>query len=675
MTYDISQSPLLDLSDVPDFTQVTADNATAAIDHALSRSRALIESVLDSSTPRTFEAIVEPLEIMSYQFSRVWSPVSHVNSVMSNDELREAHNACLEKLTAFWSEVGQNQALYQAYKDVHAKGNLSADQKRLLDLALIDFELAGVGLDEVKRKEFSDIQLKLSALHARFDEHVLDCSNQWNHHTESEEELEGLPETALARAAQEAAEKDLKGWNFSLDGPAYIAVMSHAKNRELREIFYRAWATRASVAGTHDAKYDNTPVIEEILALRQQLAELLGYSDYAEYSLAKKMATSGEQVVGFIRDLAKRSKGAAEKEFAELQNFAACELEPWDVSFYAERLRQERFEISDEALRPYFPLEKALEGMFKITGEIFGITIRPLTVENAWHEDVRLFEVVGSDGKRAGRFFTDLFARAKKRGGAWMDECIGHNRIEDKDSSAVAYLVCNFMPPSGDRPALLTHSEIVTLFHEFGHTLHLLLSKVAYPGIAGINGVPWDAVELPSQFLENFAWQPDTLGLISGHFETGEPMPEELFQKLLGTRTFHAGLHSVRQLEFALFDMRLHREQPGAHYEQVLKEVRDEVSVIPVSADNHFANAFSHIFAGGYAAGYYSYKWAEVLSADAFSAFEDTGILDQPTGERFRNCILEKGGSVDAMEAFKRFRGREPTVDALIRHNGLDLAS
>ncbi len=675
MKYDTSLSPLLDLSDLPDFTQVDATNATTAIDHVLEKSRELIDQVLSAGTPRTFAAVVEPLEIMSHKFSRVWSPVSHVNSVMNSDELRVAHNACLEKLTAFWSEVGQNQKLYQAYKEIRSNDTLTADQERLLDLALIDFELSGVGLEEPHSKRFTDIQLKLSALHAKFDEHVLDCSNAWSYHTESLVELDGLPESALTRAAAEAANRDLTGWYFSLDFPAYLAVLSHATNRDLRETFYRAWSTRASDAGTHDKKFDNTPVIEEILALRQTLAEILGFSNYAEFSLAKKMATSGEQVVTFIRDLAKRSKGAAIKEFEALKKFAASDLDPWDTSFHAERLREERFEISDEALRPYFPLEKALNGMFKITGEIFGITIRPVEVTNAWHDDVRLFEVIGSDGKRAGRFYTDLFARAKKRGGAWMDECIGHNRIEETDSSAVAYLVCNFMPPSGERPALLTHGEIVTLFHEFGHTLHLLLSKVAYPGIAGINGVPWDAIELPSQFLENFAWQPDTLGLISGHYETGEPMPHELFEKLLGTRTFHAGLQSVRQLEFALFDMRLHREQPALHYEQVLSEVRDEVSVVPVSSDNRFANAFSHIFAGGYAAGYYGYKWAEVLSADAFSAFEDTGILDQPTGERFRSCILEKGGSVDAMDAFKRFRGREPTVDALIRHNGLDLAS
>ncbi len=673
--YDTTVSPLLDLADLPDFTAVNGPNAVAAIDHVLAQSRALIETVLSPDTPRTFEDVVEPLEIMSHQFSRVWSPVRHVNSVMSNDELREAHNACLEKLTAFWSEVGQNQALYQAYKTIRDHNSLTADQQRLLDLAIIDFELAGVGLEEKQRKQFTDIQLKLSALNAKFEEHVLDCANAWSYHTESEGALAGLPQSALARGAQEAKDRDLKGWYFGLDFPAYLAVLSHAENRELRETFYNAWATRASDAGTHDAKYDNTPVIEEILSLRQQLAETLGYANYAEYSLAKKMATSGEQVVTFIRDLARRSHGAAKKEFEQLKQFAGRDLDPWDVSFYAERLREERFEISDEALRPYFPLEKALKGMFRITGEIFGITIREIAATNVWHDDVRLFEVIGSDGQRAGRFYTDLFARAKKRGGAWMDECIGHNRIDEPDSSAVAFLVCNFMPPSGDKPALLTHNEIVTLFHEFGHTLHLLLSKVAYPGIAGINGVPWDAVELPSQFLENFAWQPDTLGLISGHFETGEPMPEELFAKLLGTRTFHAGLQSVRQLEFALFDMRLHKEQPAAHYEQILTEVRDEVSVVPVSPNNRFANAFSHIFAGGYAAGYYSYKWAEVLSADAFSAFEDTGILDQPTGERFRSCILEKGGSVDAMDAFKRFRGREPTVDALIRHNGLDLAS
>ncbi|MEM7082138.1 MAG: M3 family metallopeptidase [Pseudomonadota bacterium] len=671
LEYDKSISPLLILDDLPDFSRVGAEEATTAIEHVLDRSRALIDSVLRETTPRTFTDIVEPLEIMSHQFARVWSPISHLNSVMSNDALREAHNACLEKITAFWSEVGQNQALYQAYQTVRETDALSAEQARLLDLALIDFTLAGVALEPHEREKFTQIQLRLSALRSKFEENVLDCSNAWHYHTESDEELEGLPPSALARASQEARDRDLTGWYFGLDFPAYFAVLSHAKNATLRERFYNAWSTRASAGSVHDDAYDNTPIIEETLALRQELATALGFDHYSEYSLAKKMAASGEQVVHFVRDLAGRSRPAAEREFRDLQDFAGSELKPWDISYYAERLREDRFEISDESLRPYFPLEKALEGMFDITGKIFGITIRPLDAATAWHDDVRLFEVTGSDGQRAGRFYTDLFARSKKRGGAWMDECIGHNRINGPDSSAVAYLVCNFMPPSGDRPALLTHSEIVTLFHEFGHTLHLLLSKVAYPGIAGINGVPWDAVELPSQFLENFAWQRDTLSLISGHYETGEPMPEALFDKLLGTRTFHAGLQSVRQLEFALFDMRLHLEPPGQHYEDILHEVREEVSVVPVSPNNRFANAFSHIFAGGYAAGYYSYKWAEVLSADAFSAFEDTHILDQTTGQRFKHCILEKGGSVDAMDAFTAFRGREPTVDALIRHNGL----
>lgn len=675
--FNSSISPLLDLSDVPDFTQVKASSVTAAIDHALAECRRTIERVLHPDNPVSFETVVEPMETMGHQLERVWSPVSHMNSVMNNDELREAHNDGLEKLTAFWSEVGQNADLYQAYKKIHELAQTSSielddAQVRLLDLALRNFTLAGVGLPAEQREQFTKIQLELSSLKSKFGENVLDCSNAWSYHATDEVELDGLPANVMQRAADEAADRKLEGWCFTLDFPTYLAVASHARNADLRKRFYDAWVTRASTAGEHDEKYDNTDIIRKILTLRQQAARLLNFSDYTELSLATKMADDAQQVEQFVRDLAKRSRAAAQLELDELTAFANVdELKPWDMTFYSERLREQKLEISDEALRPYFPLDKALDGLFKICGDIFDIRIEAAKATGAWHEDVRMYSVTSRDGELYGRFYTDLFARAKKRGGAWMDECIGHNRMGTQDTRAVAYLVCNFMPPEKDKPALLTHDEIVTLFHEFGHTLHLLLSKVAYPGVAGINGVPWDAVELPSQFLENFAWQSATLPLISEHYQSGSAMPGELFARLLESRTFHAGLQSLRQLEFALFDMRVHRED-NADYEKILAEVRAEIAIVPTAPNNRFANAFSHIFAGGYAAGYYSYKWAEVLSADAFGAFEENGILDQATGDKFRSCILERGGSVDAMEAFKAFRGRQPSVDALIRHNGLD---
>ncbi|NNF16244.1 MAG: M3 family metallopeptidase [Gammaproteobacteria bacterium] len=672
--FDRAISPLLDLSDVPAFDQITADSVEPALNRALTYGRETIANVLQDNQPTDFEHVVAPLEIMGHRLERVWAPVSHLNAVKNSDDLRDVYNRCLEKLTQYWSEVGQNQELYKAYLKIRdEQHNLDPAQQRLLDLAVINFELEGVGLADEQRREYADIKIELSALQSKFEENVLDCSNAWSFHTEDKSRLGGIPENALNRAAGEAVQRKLDGWCFTLDFPTYNAVMSHASDSTLRKLFHDAWVTRASTAGDHDPKYDNTPVIEQILPLRQQAAELLGYADYAEYSLARKMAESGSEVEAFLRDLAARSKNAALRELADLENLAGTRLQPWDISYYSERLREARFEISDELLRPYFPLEKALAGLFSIAERIFAISIREIPPVHAWHDDVRMYQIDGPDGQRAGRFYTDLFARQKKRGGAWMGECVGHNRLDNPGGAAVAFLVCNFMPADADKPALLTHDEIVTLFHEFGHTLHMLLSKVPYPGVAGINGVPWDAVELPSQFMENFAWQKETLPLISGHYESGEPIPGDMVDRLLGSRTFNAGLQSLRQIEFALFDMRIHREhKSGVSFTTILDDVRKEIAVIPGAANNRFANAFSHVFAGGYAAGYYSYKWAEVLSADAFSAFEETAILDDDTGNRFRSSVLERGGAVDAMTAFTEFRGRAPTIDALVRHNGLN---
>ncbi len=622
------------------------------------------------------------MEDMDALIDSVWSPVSHMNSVVNSEELRQAYNACLPKLSEFSTELGQNETLYQAYKAI-AEGaeyqKLDTAQKKVIDNAVRDFRLSGVELDQQQRDEFKKLSQQMTERTAKFEENLLDATHAWRKLITDESLLSGLPPSTIEMAEQMAKREGEEGWLFTLDFPSYMPVMSYADNRELREEMYTAFATKASDQGPNAGKWDNTEVMLDILNLRHQLANLLGFANHAERSLATKMAQSPQQVLDFLQDLAKRSKPIAENEYAELRAFAKVtadqgQLEAWDVTYFAEKLRQQRYSISQEELKPYFPEDKVVSGLFAVVNRLYGLDIRERNDVDVWHKDVRFFEIVAEDGSVRAQFYLDLYARQHKRGGAWMDECKARRRTTNGIEIPVAFLTCNFSEPVGDKPALFTHDEVTTLFHEFGHGLHHMLTKIEYAGVSGINGVAWDAVELPSQFMENWCWEREALDLISGHYQTGEKLPDELFDKMIAARNFQSAMMMLRQLEFSLFDFRLHLEfdpnQPN-QVEKILEQVRNEVTVVKPPKFNRFAHSFAHIFAGGYAAGYYSYKWAEVLSADAFSKFEEKGIFDRQTGLEFLEAILEQGGSREPMELFIEFRGREPQIDALLRHTGI----
>jgi oligopeptidase A len=668
-------NPLLTDSPLPDFPAIEASHVEPAIRQLLEGNRRALATLLAGGA-EGWDGLVAPIERMHHRLARAWSPVGHLNGVMNGDDLRVAYNACLPLLTAYHTELAQNAELCAAYQRVLDRDGASLDaaQRKLLENALRDFRLAGVSLPADRKQRFGQVMERLATVQAKFDENVLDATNAWSRNVADEAELAGLPANTVHRARQTAEAAGQAGWLLSLDAPNYQAVMTHAESATLRREFYEAWVTRASDQGPHAGKWDNSPLMAEILALRSEAANLVGFSNFAEYSIATKMAHRTGEVLDFLRELARVSRPAAKREFAEVEQFAGRSLEAWDVAFYAERLKRARLDVSEEALRPYFPLPRVLAGLFTVVTRLYGVRIVARPDALVYHDDVRYFDIVDRDGTPRGGFFLDLYARPKKRGGAWMDECVGRIRMADASALPVAYLVCNFSPPVGSQPSLLTHQEVVTLFHEFGHGLHHMLTRVDYPSVAGINGVPWDAVELPSQFMENFAWRDEVLPLISAHVETGEPLPAEMLRKLQGTRTFQAGMHTARQLEFALFDFRLHAEyvpHAPARIAQTLAEVRDEVAVVRPPAFNRFPNSFQHVFSGGYAAGYYSYKWAEVLSADAFGAFEEHGVFDLPTARRFLKSILERGGSRDAMEAFVEFRGRKPQIEPLLRQLGL----
>ena len=671
-------NPLLQPYDLPPFSSITADQVKPAIEQIIADSRAQLDKLLSHPPAQwSWETLIEPLDDMGERLSQAWSPVSHLNAVMNSSELRDAYNSCLPLLSQFSTEMGQNQALYTAYQqlaqsDAYAK--LDEAQQTIIQHALRDFRLSGIALPAEQQKRYGELQMRLSELQSRFSNQLMDATQAWTKHITDAQQLDGLPESALAQAKQAAEAKQLEGWLITLEFPSYYAVMTYAHDRALREEVYTAYCTRASDQGPTAGQNDNGPVISEILQLRQELASLLGFNNYAELSLATKMAESTDQVLSFLRDLAQRSRPFAENDLKVLREFAASkgctDLQSWDVSYYAEQLRQHQYAISQEELRPWFPVDKVLHGMFQVVQRLYGIELREVTEFDRWHEDVRLFEVIENDTV-IGRFFLDLYARSNKRGGAWMDGARDRRRLSNGQvQRPVAYLVGNFTPAVGDQPALLTHDEVTTLFHEFGHGLHHLLTRVDYASASGINGVAWDAVELPSQFMENWCWEPEGLSLISGHHETGEPLPADLLEKMLAARNFQSGLGMLRQIEFSLFDFELHAQSERSARE-VLEAVRNEVSVMLPPAFNRFENGFAHIFAGGYAAGYYSYKWAEVLSADAFSRFEEEGIFNAETGRAFRDNILARGGSREPMALFVAFRGREPSVDALLRHSGL----
>lgn len=679
-------NPLLEARELPAFSAIRPDHVVPAIQQILDENRAEIARIASHPGPFDWDGLVGRLEALDDRLSKAWSPVGHLNAVMNSEALRNAYNTCLPLLSAYWTELGQNEALYGAYKSLSESPGyamLEPAQQKAVENALRDFRLSGIELEPAKRERFKTTVQELSQRQSRFQDNVLDATQAWTKLISDRDALAGLPESALAGARQAAEQRGEEGWLLTLEFPSYLAVMTYADDRCLRQDVYTAFATRASDQGPTAGRFDNSALMEEILALRHEKAQLLGYANFADLSLATKMAESAEQVVAFLADLGQRSLPVAQRDLDELQAFGREQcgldtLEVWDMAYCSEKLRQHRYAFSQEEVRAYFPAPRVLQGLFAVVQRLYGVTIAARDGVDVWHPDARFFDVFDGSGARRGSFYLDLYARPNKRGGAWMDECAARHRLEHQLQHPVAHLVCNFTPPTGAAPALLRHDEMVTLFHEFGHGLHHMLTQIDYRSVSGIHGVEWDAVELPSQFMENYCWEREAMTLLSGHHETGEPLPDTLFDKMLAARNFQAGMQMVRQLEFALFDFRLHREyapERGGRVQELLDEVRTQVAVVKPPAFNRFQHSFSHIFAGGYAAGYYSYKWAEVLSSDAFARFEEEGVFNADTGRSFLQNVLEKGGSRKAMESFVAFRGRPPRIDALLRHNGIVAAA
>ena len=673
---------LLDISGLPQFSKIEIKDIEPAIDKVINDNQQQLTKLLEKNKSISWEMLNKILEQMDNTLSRVWSPVSHMNSVVNNDELRKVHDLCVPKLSSYSTEQSQNSELYKAYNSIKESeefSKLDKANKKVIENSLLQFELNGVALGNNEKKKFKEIKQRLSSLKSKFEQNVMDATQAFRIHIEEKSELAGLPGFVKDMAKQAAKEEELKGWLFTLDAPSFIAVMTYSDIRAFREEMYNAFTTRASNKGPNAGEFDNSEVMEEILKSRKDLADILGYKNYAEVSIANKMAESTDDVINFLTNLVSKSKSQADSEFETLKSFAKnyCEIrkiEAWDVMYVSEKLKQREYGISQEELKPYFPAPGVINGLFEIVNKLYGIKITEKTGIDVWHTDVKFYEIEDEDGNLRGQFYLDLYARNNKRGGAWMDECISRMKCADSIQTPVAYLTCNLTPPVGNKPALLNHDEVTTLFHEFGHGLQHMLTKVDPLFVSGISGVEWDAVELPSQFMENWCWEKEGLEFISGHVDTGDKLPEALYEKLLKARNFQSAMIMVRQLEFSLFDFRLHMEyatQGFKNIQALLNEVRQQVAVIIPPSYNQFQHGFSHIFAGGYGAGYYSYKWAEVLSADAYSKFEETGIFNAETGKEFLHCILETGGSEKAMDLFKRFRGREPKIDALLKHSGL----
>jgi len=666
-------NPLLAPSELPAFSAIKPEHVEPAVRELLAAQRKVLTAAEHVAKPDL--DWLRGLERIGTEIDRVWGPISHLNSVLSSPPLREAYNQCLPLITEFFTELGQNETLYRQFTALQATvGPNKPVERYLIANALRDFRLGGVTLQGEERERFRAVMQELAAQQAKFEQNIMDATDAFEHRETDRAALAGLPEFVIERARALAVERGVEGWCLRLDPPTYTTVLTHAESRALREKYYEAWVTRASDQGPHARKFDNGPLLERIMALRHETAQLVGFKTFAEFSLATKIAESPRRVIEFLHDLAKRSRGAALADLKTLEDFAGRKLASWDVAFYSERLKQQKLKLAEEELRPYFPLPRVLDGLFKLCGTLFDLRVAEAPRPDTWHDTVRYYELRGRDGALVGSFFTDLFARPNKRGGAWMGGCVSRAHLNGHTQLPVAYLVCNFNAPSADRPSLLTHNEVVTLFHEFGHALHHLLTEVDYPSLAGTNGVAWDAVELPSQFLENFVWRPEVLADMGRHYDTGEPLPPAKIETLNRSRTFLAGLAMMRQIEFALFDFRLHDEyapERGSRVLEILAEVRREVAVIEPPTYNRFAQSFGHVFGGGYAAGYYSYKWAEVLAADAFGAFEENGIFDRATAERFRRAVLATGGSRNALEAFVEFRGRQPQLDALLRQSGI----
>ncbi len=687
MTHPLQQPP--QLNQLPDFERIAPEHAAEALDRVLTENRHRLEDLLGNQASPGWQGLVEPMEQMSEALSWVWGPVSHLFMVNSTDAWRAAYNQGLPKVTEYHLELSQSEALFEAYQRLAASaefGTLSPTRQKVVTDAIRDFKLSGVGLKAEAKQRFKEISLRLSELQTKFEEQLMDATQAWSLHITDQARLAGMSAAALEQAAAKAAAKKLDGWLLTLDYPSFDAVISHADDRTLREQLYTAFATRASDQGPHAGRFDNSALMDEILALRAEQAGLLGFGNFAELSVATKMADTPDQVEAFLLDLAQRARTAAQAELQALGDLARAmdgleELQSWDLAYYSEKLRQQSLGLNEEALRPYFPLPAVLQGLFDLIHQLYGYRVEACEGHPVWHPDVKLYALMQDDGTVIGRFYLDPYARDQKRSGAWMDECLGRRQTEAGTQLPVAYLVCNFRPPlksdAGEQPGLLTHDEVVTLFHEFGHGLHHLLTQVEASALAGIRGVEWDAVELPSQFMENWCYQPALLKSFARHWQSGEALPDAQIEKLRTSRVFQAGMATLRQIEFALFDLRLHRDfdaGQGARVMQTLEQVRDEVAVMRPPAFNRFPCSFSHIFAGGYSAGYYSYKWAEVLSADAFAAFDEAGLSAEAmreTGRRFLDTLLSRGGSRTAAQLFRDFRGRDPSLEPLLRQDGL----
>ena len=678
----MTSNPLLSDAALPAFAAIEPAHVGPAIDAVLAEYRAGIDALIADPAPATFERVMLAQETLDSRLERAWSPVSHLHAVKDSDELREAYSQALEKITEQSTELGQNRELFAAVKAVSERSDFASlprAARTLVEHALRDFKLSAVALEEPARSRFKEIANTLSRLENEFENAVLDATEAWSESIDDVTKLDGIPDTDLELLHQYAVEAKHDGWLVTLKQPSVQAVLTHATDRALRERVYRAYNTRASDQGPDAGRFDNSQRIEQIMALRHEAAQLLGFANSADESLATKMAGKSDRVLAFLKDLLSRAKPVAQREYEELGTFAADELaipdlQPWDVAFASEKLRLRRYDLSEEELKPYFPLPAVLDGLFAIVARVFDVRVVAREGIEVWHPDVRYYDVLDASGRTIAGVFVDLYARNGKRGGAWMDVCRSRFRSQSQLHRPIAYLTCNFAPPSGDAPALLTHDDVTTLFHEFGHGLHHLLTEVDYPGVSGISGVEWDAVELPSQFMENFAWQREALNLFARHWKTGEALPDDLFARMLAARHFHAGLFLVRQIEFALFDFRLHLEfdpKEGARTMSLVRDVRRDVAVIHPPEWQRMPHSFGHIFAGGYAAGYYSYLWAELLSADAFGRFEQDGVFDRASGEAFRRSVLAVGGSRPALESFIEFRGREPNAEALLRSYGL----
>ena len=675
MTKSISASQLL-----PEFSNIKPEEIESTLDQKLAENRQRISELLQA-TRQPDASFLNSLEQVDDELDQLWSPISHLHGVKNSSELREAYNACLPKLTEYATEMGQNKTLYHAYQtlaDSDAYQHLSIAQQKAVKNALRDFNLSGIALEDDQQRRFGDIKKRLAELSTQFSNNVLDATHGWYKQLDNIEDLAGIPESALENYRQAAKAKSLEGYVISLDIPAYLPLMQYCDNAPLRQEMYTAYTTRASDQGPNAGQWDNSPLMDEILSLRHELSLLLGFDNYAQRSLATKMSDTPAQVESFLLDLAEKSLPVARQDFTELQTFAnelgLARLEAWDVPYYSEKLRLKKYALSQEKLRSYFPADKVIDGMFTIVGKLFDLEFKQLHDIDSWHPDVKFFHVL-RNGNVIAKFYLDMFAREQKRGGAWMADCRVRRKLPSGETQLpVAFLTCNFTPPSETTPSLLTHNEVTPLFHEFGHGLHHMLTEIDCAAVSGINGVPWDAVELPSQFLENWCWEKEAIPLISGHYQTGEVLPNSMLEKMLAAKNFQAGLMMVRQLEFSLFDMKMHGEydpdQPKP-IQTVLDEVREKLAVYSTPEFNRFQHGFGHIFAGGYAAGYYSYKWAEVLSADVFSKFETDGIFNRSTGKKFLNDILQQGGSQEPSVLFHNFMGREPSVDALLRHNGI----